>query len=63
MLVRQLLSAYLLSGPLPLLSHAQTAPATSRFYVGVGATLYFNVPFNTTGIVTRLLGPSLLAGW
>jgi hypothetical protein len=63
MLVRPLLTACFLGGLFPLLSQAQTPPATSRFYMGVGATLYSNVPFQTTSIVPHLLGPSLLAGW
>lgn len=44
---------------LPLLGMAQTA--TPHFYVGVGANLLTDVPFNTSGVPT-LLGPSLTAG-
>jgi hypothetical protein len=46
---------------LPLVSLAQTEPASSRFYAGVGANLLTNVPFNSAG-VPRLVGPSLTGG-
>jgi hypothetical protein len=46
---------------LPLLSFAQAGPASSRFYVGVGANLLTDVPFNSTS-VPNLVGPSLTAG-
>lgn len=46
---------------LPLLSTAQTTASAPRFYVGAGANLLTDVPFNTTGAPT-LLGPSLTAG-
>jgi hypothetical protein len=62
MLIRTLLNVSLLAGMLPLTSHAQTAPASSRFYVGVGANLYSNVPFKDRKTVPRLLGPSLTVG-
>lgn len=59
MFFRTLFTASLLTGILPLASHAQTAP---RFYVGAGANLLTNTPFNS-GIAPHLLGPSLTAGW
>lgn len=62
MTFRTLLTASLLSGLLPLAGHAQTAPATSRFYVGVGANLLTNVPFKDNGTVPKLAGPALTAG-
>jgi hypothetical protein len=46
---------------LPQLSFAQTGPASSRFYVGVGANLLTDVPANSVG-VPNLVGPSLTAG-
>jgi hypothetical protein len=46
---------------LPLVSVAQTDPASSHFYIGVGANLLTNVPFNSSG-VPRLIGPALTAG-
>jgi hypothetical protein len=46
---------------LPLLSFAQTTPNSARFYVGVGANLLTDVPFNSTG-APKLVGPSLTAG-
>jgi len=56
---RTLFTASLLAGILPLASYAQTAP---RFYVGAGANLLTNIPFHS-GIMPRLLGPALTAGW
>jgi hypothetical protein len=61
-----LLITGLLGTLLPLSSPAQTAPAAPRFYVGVGANLLSNVPFNDRTllpVVPRLFGPSLTAGW
>ena len=46
---------------LPLASVAQTAPASSHFYIGAGVNLLTNVPFGSVG-VPRLVGPSLTAG-
>ncbi|MDJ0367199.1 hypothetical protein QMK33_18780 [Hymenobacter sp. H14-R3] len=46
---------------LPLLSGAQTTPSSARFYVGVGANLLTNAPFNSAG-TPKLVGPSLTAG-
>jgi hypothetical protein len=66
MLAPLLLITGLLGTLLPLASPAQTAPAAPRFYVGVGANLLSNVPFNDRRIVPvvpRLFGPSLTAGW
>ena len=59
MFSRTLFTAGFLVGILPLASHAQT---TSGFYVGAGANLITNVPFNL-GTAPRLVGPSLTAGW
>jgi hypothetical protein len=59
MVSRTLFTASLLVGILPLAGHAQNAP---RFYVGAGANLLTNVPFNLR-IAPRLLGPSFTAGW
>jgi hypothetical protein len=56
----------LLGTLLPLASPAQTAPTSPRFYVGVGANMLANVPFNDRAllpVVPRLFGPSLTAGW
>jgi hypothetical protein len=56
----------LLGTLLPLASPAQTAPTLPRFYVGVGANMLSNVPFNDRAlvpVVPRLFGPSLTAGW
>ncbi|MGI4735733.1 MAG: outer membrane beta-barrel protein [Janthinobacterium lividum] len=56
----------LLGTLLPLASPAQTAPTSPRFYVGVGANLLANVPFNDRAlvpVVPRLFGASLTAGW
>jgi hypothetical protein len=58
-----LLITGLLGTLLPLSSFAQTTPALPRFYVGVGANLLANVPFNDRTVVPRLFGPSLTAGW
>jgi hypothetical protein len=60
-----LLITGLLGTLLPLSSPAQTAPTVPRFYVGVGANLLSNVPFNDrklVPVVPRLFGPSLTAG-
>jgi hypothetical protein len=60
-----LLITGLLGTLLPLSSPAQTAPIAPRFYVGVGANLLSNVPFNDrklVPVVPRLFGPSLTAG-
>jgi hypothetical protein len=60
-----LLITGLLGTLLPLSSPAQTAPTAPRFYVGVGANLLSNVPFNDrklVPVVPRLFGPSLTAG-
>ncbi|MGI4820404.1 MAG: hypothetical protein ACRYFV_04245 [Janthinobacterium lividum] len=46
---------------LPLISLAQTASVSSHFYVGVGADLLTNVPFNSASI-PHLVGPALTAG-
>jgi hypothetical protein len=46
---------------LPLVSQAQTDPASSHFYVGAGVNLLTNVPFTNAG-APRLYGPSLTAG-
>ena len=46
---------------LPLLGFAQTGPSSSRFYVGVGANLITDAPFNSAG-TPHLVGPSLTAG-
>jgi len=62
MLSHLLLTTGLLGTLLPLSSYAQTAPPSSRFYVGVGANLLSNLPFKDQGIVPRSLGPSLTAG-
>ncbi|TFZ62222.1 porin family protein [Hymenobacter sp. UV11] len=62
MLSHTLLTTCLLGILLPLTSPAQTAPASSRFYVGVGANLLSNTPFKDRGIVPRILGPSITAG-
>jgi hypothetical protein len=62
MLFRTLLTVGLLGSLAPLTSQAQDAPASPRFYVGVGANLLSNVPFKSYGIVPRLIGPSLTAG-
>jgi hypothetical protein len=63
MLSRILLaSSCLLSSWLPLTSYAQTASGAPGFYIGVGANLLSNVPFNDQGIVPRLIGPALTAG-
>jgi hypothetical protein len=61
-----LLITGLLGTLLPLASPAQTAPASPRFYVGVGANLLANVPFNDrklVPLVPRIFGTSLTAGW
>jgi hypothetical protein len=55
---RTLLITSLLTSSLPLVSQAQTNP---HFYVGAGANLLTNVPFNSAG-APRLVGPSLTAG-
>jgi hypothetical protein len=62
MLSHLLLTTGLLGTLLPLTSAAQTAPVSSRFYVGIGANLLSNLPFKGQGIVPRSLGPSLTAG-
>jgi hypothetical protein len=62
MLSHLLLTTGLLGTLLPLSSPAQTAPASSRFYVGVGVNLLSNLPFKDRGIVPRLIGPALTAG-
>jgi hypothetical protein len=62
MLAPILLTTGLLSTLLPLSSPAQTAPASPRFYVGVGANLLANVPFKDRALVPRIFGPSLTAG-
>jgi hypothetical protein len=65
MLAPILLITGLLGTLLPLSSPAQTAPTAPRFYVGVGANLLSNVPFNDrklVPVVPRLFGPSLTAG-
>jgi hypothetical protein len=54
-------ASLLLAASLPLVSHAQTTSDAPRFYVGVGANLLSNIPFNSVG-VPRLVGPSLTAG-
>lgn len=46
---------------LPLLSFAQSTPATPRFYIGAGANLLAEAPFNFAGD-PKLLAPSLTAG-
>lgn len=46
---------------LPLLGHAQAGPPAARFYVGAGASLFSNVPFNEAGW-SRRVGPALTAG-
>jgi hypothetical protein len=45
----------------PLIGVAQTDPTPRHFYIGVGANLLTNVPFNSAG-VPRLVGPALTAG-
>jgi hypothetical protein len=62
MLSLLLLTTGLLGTLLPLSSSAQTAPASSRFYVGVGGNLLSNLPFKDRGIVPRSFGPSLTVG-
>jgi hypothetical protein len=47
---------------LPLVSLAQIAPASSQFYVGIGADLLTNVPFNSASVPSHLVGPALSAG-
>jgi hypothetical protein len=66
MLAPILLITGLLGTLLPLASPAQPAPASPRFYVGVGANLLSNVPFNDHALVPlvpRIFGTSLTAGW
>jgi hypothetical protein len=52
-------ASLLLAASLPLVGHAQTT--SSRFYVGAGANILSDVPFNSAG-VSHLAGPSLTAG-
>ncbi|RZL09556.1 MAG: hypothetical protein EOO62_13955 [Hymenobacter sp.] len=59
---RTLLAAAIVSGLVSLPGHAQTAPASPRFYVGLGANMLSNVPFKDQGMVPRLVGPALTAG-
>ncbi|MFD1874480.1 outer membrane beta-barrel protein [Hymenobacter bucti] len=62
MLPHLLLTTGVLGTLLPLASSAQVAPASSRFYVGVGANLLSNLPFLDRGIVPSSFGPSLMVG-
>jgi hypothetical protein len=62
MLPHLLLTTGVLGTLLPLASSAQVAPASSRFYVGVGANLLSNLPFKERGIVPSSFGPSLTVG-
>ncbi|RZK20632.1 MAG: porin family protein [Hymenobacter sp.] len=62
MLSHILLTTGLLGTLLPLSSPAQTVPASSRFYVGIGANLLSNLPFKDRGIVPSSFGPSLTVG-
>jgi hypothetical protein len=57
-----LLTTGLLGTLLPFSSPAQTAPASSRFYLGVGANLLSNLPYKDRGIVPSSFGPSLTVG-
>lgn len=62
MLSHLLLTTGLLGTLLPLSSSAQVAPASSRFYVGVGGNLLSNLPFKDRGIVPSSFGPALTVG-
>lgn len=62
MISHLLLTTGLLGTLLPFSSAAQTAPASSRFYLGVGANLLSNLPFKDRGIVPSSFGPSLTVG-
>jgi hypothetical protein len=61
MLLRTFLLAGLGAGLVPLASHAQTTFTAPHYYLGVGANLLSNVPFNSVG-VPSLVGPALVAG-
>ncbi len=59
---RLLFTTGLLSTLLPLASHAQTTPASSRYYVGLGANLLTDSFFKTRESGPTLIGPALTAG-
>ncbi len=50
---------------LPLLSAAQTTPASSKFYVGVGTSVLTDIVFRPSAYspTPALVGPSLTLGW
>jgi hypothetical protein len=62
MLLKTLLTAGLLGSLFPFAGFAQTTPTATRFYVGLGGNQLSNIPFNTDGIVPRIIGPALTVG-